>query len=240
MINEFFDRYALGARVVPAAWVVLPALVAAMTTMPETREVPLLFLAVAAIGLIFLAEGVRDRGRRAEVYLFDRWGGAPTVRRLRFSSASDPRAVTALHERLSVATGVVLPDADAEMADPAAADLVYGRAVEAARERTRAGHPVVFSELTTYGRRRNTWAMRGLGRIVAVVGLVVCAISIVLEVTAGALETGSVIGFAAECMLVAHWFVVVREAWVSAAADRYADALFSAVCGSPSHPLVSA
>lgn len=231
LIQDLLDRYALSARVAPGLWALMPACIAALALAPELRSAggSALLAVLAVVGTVFLADLVRDRGKAAETELFARWGGAPTTRRLRHRSARDKRALGELHERIRTATGRDLPDGGTEHNDPNQADRVYSEAVSVLRERTRTGYPVVFAELTSYGRKRNTWAIRHLGRATSVVGAAMCVAGVAYPPFRAALGLPWAGGAAAlELLLIFYWFAEVREQWVKDAAERYADALFGA------------
>lgn len=227
------DRYSREARLFPGLLVVLPVAVSVFALFPSFQEVvPAALLGVGGIvGAVVLTHLVRQRGKEAERRLFRQWGGASTTRRLRFLGASDPGNVARLHEDLEAATGRRLPDRETERSDPRAADEEYRRAVALLREQTRDANrfPVVFAENISYGFRRNSWAMRYVGRGLST-GLLLAAAIILLTPalrtefgTAGpALTAGVNLG------LLWFWSAVVTEEWVRDAADLYGNALFQA------------
>ena len=105
-------------------------------------------------------------GKRNEAKLWTSWGGAPTTQRLRFFT---PDANAALVERrhrvLSELDPTLdLPTAQAEAADPEAADDAYEVATKWLIGRTRDSEefPLLFKENVSYGFRRNLWGLKPL------------------------------------------------------------------------------
>ncbi|MEV4422476.1 hypothetical protein AB0L40_21240 [Patulibacter sp. NPDC049589] len=177
---------------------------------------------LGVVGVV-VCGAVRDRGRAIQPTLWRSWGGAPTIRRLRWRDAGGTDAVARLHERLGRVLVDPLPTRDEEQADPAGADRRYDEAVAELRERTREGFPLVLAENAEYGFRRNTLGLRpiALGLCVAVI-----ATSLLLELT-----TGEVRFVASAAWALANgcaWYLRVSDRWVRKAADLYADRLLDA------------
>src|SRR5215218_2470048 len=127
------DAYARKARLYPALLAALPALllVGAGATTP-TRSGSLLAMTVGVLGVVVCGL-VRDAGRRLQPAMWTRWGGSPTVARLRHRP-QDGGAVKRLHTRVEAVTGLALPTADEQSTDPAAADARLDEAVGILRE----------------------------------------------------------------------------------------------------------
>ena len=126
-------------------------------------------------------------------------------------------------------TGVALPTAKVEAADPAEADDVYEDAVARMREMTRdhARFPRVYSELVQYGTARNLYGMRPTGLSVAAIvflAVAVLAALTVLQVLTVSWWSLGVAG-AGALILGAVWLLRITPSYVRPAADRYADAL---------------
>ena len=179
---KLFDRYDLCARIAPGVMAVLPVMGALAVHVPISLPGSASHLALyvaAAAGLAWvLGAWARGRGRRAQERLVAKWGGMPTELLLRHG---DPRieAVTKAryHAALqSMAPGNLMPTAEEEAADPAAALQVYRSAVRRLIEsRRQASDSLVLAENANYGFWRNLHGSRlpalmlGVGAALAVV-----------------------------------------------------------------------
>src|SRR5438128_11014775 len=104
-----FDPYVWRARRAPAVVAAVPAL-AVLGASAFTPEATLRYLGftLGSIGLVVCGL-VRDAGRGLQSSLWARWGGSPTIRRLRWRNAVDSEAVRRLHDRLSWLVDEPLP-----------------------------------------------------------------------------------------------------------------------------------
>ena len=173
----------------------------------------------------------RAAGRRKEPALFAEWGGSPAVTLLRHRSNANETALARRHQVVEAATGVELPDAAAEEADPARADEAYEAAVGVLRELTRdqKEFPLVFDELCHYGFRRNLWGRRAFGIV----------LSLAIAAAAGALllvelfrETPfspwtTAVAFFFALITLALWLFMVTPEWVKEAGFAYAERLLA-------------
>jgi hypothetical protein len=156
------DAYTARARLAPTLITALPAVALLAGGLLAPGQVARLGSAAIGAVLVLASHLARDAGRRHEERLWQSWGGAPTLRRLRFRGGGHPTQVAALHARIEHVLGPPLPDADAEDADPDGADAAYNDAVRRLRNRVRGDRqhfPLVFEENVNYGFRRN---LRGL------------------------------------------------------------------------------
>lgn len=226
------DTYILRARFAPALLVAVPGLALLIAGLVSTTTLGrIVGLCSGAIG-VMIAGLVRDRGRRLQPRLWDRWGGPPTQRRLRWIGGLSIDSVERLHSRVEAVTGDALPDASSEAADPADADRRYDDAIEYLREatRNRRDFGLVFAENVDYGFRRNTLGLRWLG---IGINLACAAIAVAfLVVGSGALVLRAERWGAAMALCglgAAFWIFGVNEKWVRTAAENYADQLFGAL-----------
>lgn len=225
-----FDSYSRTARLAPAVLAALPAIAILLAGVTSTSAL----LRVAGflggcVGLAVVAL-VRDRGRHVQESLWRAWGGAPTTRRLRWREGATAD-VAALHARVARASGLTLPDAQAEERDPDGADARYDEAVEVLRELTRDRNRfnLVFAENVNYGWRRNCYGLRPAAIAIAVVALVVSACVIVFA--GGTFHHRAARwapAFGVSLAVLLWWTLVVTEGWVRKAAELYADRLFEA------------
>ncbi|QHC57536.1 hypothetical protein [Rathayibacter sp. VKM Ac-2760] len=218
----------------PALAVLAPVTLAAVVVF-RVDDLPRSLLTVAAATGFHLVvlRLVRDRGNQVQARLWERWGGQPTAARLRWRSTQDHSAHGELHRRIQRVTGVQLPTASAEHADPGRADAAYERAVAQLRELTRdhARHHRVFTELLEYSAARNLLGVKPLGLVVAVVVAVLSGAAAALT-AAGAMGWSwppIVLSGGGAVLAAVVWLVVVTPAYVESSAARYADALLGAV-----------
>jgi len=80
------DAYNRKARLTPAILAALPGLLFLVATAVKPTPESSLGAAVLAALMLLICALVRDRGRRIESGLGERWGGPPTSLRLRWRS----------------------------------------------------------------------------------------------------------------------------------------------------------
>ncbi len=232
------DAYDRKARLYPAACVILPItlLTLLLFSLPQWWSGLIGFLAAGGLHIPVLL-AVRDLGAREQDGLWTSWGGAPTTVRLRWATAQNYLIQQQRHDDVQAATGVRLPTEKEESADLAAADSAYEAAAERLRQATRSQQdfPLVKTELTNYGYRRNLYGCRHIGIGVAFLALL-------LEVILAILGWCEVIGVPPALMLAAGgvslvwatgWNYLVTPDFVRRDADRYADALINAASKIP-------
>lgn len=218
-----FDAYTRQARLAPALLAGAPALVLALCGAVRLDQNNSMLMAVLGVVGLVVCGVVRERGRTVQVALWQRWGGPPTTRLLRWRDAADSQTHARLLARVEKGTGVPMPSPEAEAADPQAADRAYERAVADLRARTRDldRFSLLGKENAEYGFRRNCLGLRPVGLGVA---CVVLALSVVMVVL-GAHQQRFVVSAAVAALVGFVWLRVVSGRWVRAAADRYAERL---------------
>jgi hypothetical protein len=224
------DSYNRTARLGPAFLAALPALafLAAGITSPST-VLRLVGLVGGGLGLV-LATLVRDRGRSIQARLWDKWGGPPAARRLRWTEGTASE-VARLHTRVERATGLTLPDSAEEHSDTIQAEARYEEAVAALREltRDRERFRLVFEENLSYGWHRNCYGVRPIG--ITIAGLTIIGATSTLLLANGTFAARAVRwtpALAISVLALAWWAVVVSEGWVRKASDTYTDRLYEA------------
>jgi hypothetical protein len=193
---------------------------------------------LAACGAPYLAaQWGRTAGRRKEPQLWALWGGSPTTRLLRFASGEATATVEHRHENVTRATGIHLPTATEETANPAQADAVYDNAITTLKEQTRdkATFPLVFGENINYGFRRNLWGRKPIGLSVSIVtGLIAAAVLVASYFNDDhqfAIASAVAFGYAVLACLV--WWLTVTPDWVKESADAYARRLIESTVRVP-------
>jgi len=226
------DFYKLYARVLPVYIVLLPGGIAAKFWLANSS---ILGSVVALIGgplcLAFLAaEMGRDAGHRKQRDLWERWGGSPSVQRLRHRNAEvNPVVRTRLHRKLlKLVPDVTLPTAAEESADPLAADHAYDACVQVliARTRDTRRFRLLYKENVSYGFRRNLWGLKPVGLMLAVLGTV--ATSLFAWRALPNLAPDIPAALITHAGLILFWLVIVTREWVRVPADAYASRLFEA------------
>lgn len=188
--------------------------------------------ALAAFGVL-LSHLARDQGKRKEHTLFAMWGGPPTTRFLRRQDKTLPDATKErYHARLAtLIPGIELPSIRSERARPEGADGIYVSCVDWLREKTRnlEKFRLIFEENVGYGFRRNLWAMKPAGVLLSIVGIIIGAIRLGLDVLDGKSPTiESIIALAISIPLLVWWCARIRPPWVAQGADAYAKRLLAA------------
>ncbi len=231
------DSYDRRARLEPAFVILIPVGIAALLIYPEIES-----LAVSAValftylgGLRLLVQLARDRGKRKEPWLFERWGGKPSVALLRFC---DPRLPRATKERYRASLeariqGLRLPSERQEKANLRKADEAY-ESVTAwllARTRDPRRFRLLFSENKNYGFRRNLWGLKRIGLAIDAIILVGLIASVLYRMEVGLLPSLSELSvplwlcFGVTALHLIVLAAVVTPSWVRLAADAYAQRL---------------
>lgn len=233
MTDRSYERV---TQLYPAAAVLAPITVLVAVTFRGADPLDLLRSIVgvcAAAGFHLVAmRVVRDRGNAVQEGLWRRWGGKPTVQKMRWSSGSEAE-IRRLHQQLRSFAGVKLPTPRLEASDLRAADQSYEQAGRVLRERTRdhSRYPRVWSELKQYGAARNLYGAKPAALLLAVV---VCGVSGVLTYL-GAIHSWTLdwwapaLSGAFAFLAIVAWSTIITERFVRTAADRYSDALLACV-----------
>jgi hypothetical protein len=225
------DAYTWRARVAPVLLVISPAFVLMVTTAAAQFKAAFTSASVVALLTLVAAQVGRDGGRELQPALWQKWGGAPTLRLLRFSGGEPAKRVERRHASIEVATGHRLPTAAEEAADPSAADVEYEDALTVLRNLTRdeAEHKLVFAENVNYGFRRNTLGLRpwGIASAVLVLAIAVGVFLLSHKTASDRLAAVGPAGMWAVLSLVFFGFIVSDE-WVRLPADAYAERLVGA------------
>jgi hypothetical protein len=171
---QYLDEYDFRARLVPSIFVTLPAIFAVLALLPSWRG----FLVAPAIEValvLVLVRIARDEGKKLEPQVVREWDGPPTTRYLRHRTDEIEQPLRDRYRAaISKATGINLPDAAAEAANPAGADALYASAIAVFRDqrRDKKKYPLIFAENCNYGMMRNLLGLRSTGLAMAAV----CAI----------------------------------------------------------------
>lgn len=169
------DPYERKARITPGLLVVLPILVPLVSVYGAKH--PVLTAVVGLLGgcgvTYALGSIARGRGKNLEERLVRSWGGMPTTLLLRHRDDSlDRVSKERYHEAIRSKLGIKTPTSEQEAADPAKADDVYVGATRRLRELTRGDKKLLLKENIAYGFHRNMLAMKPVGVLSSVIGIV--------------------------------------------------------------------
>lgn len=227
MINDWFDRYSLQARLAPALLTLFPAILLVALQFPELYQTAAGLVGLALIcGVLTLASHfARARGKRVEKRLNDNWGGRPTTRfLLNVNSELDETT----HNRYLSFFSRKIPDWSLGEDKRASIESAVRWLLEKTRDTATYG--LVFKENISYGFRRNCLGMKPVGSVIALLCSGYWTAQAYGRYTASAdilpLQIG---GFGVSVLLLLWWVFVVSDEWVKEAGDAYAKALLGSV-----------
>lgn len=232
------DSYSLKARLFPAFIMLSPIALGAIAWAPD-GNLPLgsMLGLLGSGGLsVLLAEFVRDIGKEKEPVLWRSWGGAPTTQLLRHRNTSiNPHIRQKWRSQIEQITDTTLPTLAEEADDPNGTDQIYEAAVLHLREIKREGADLALKENTSYGFRRNLWAIRSAGITICVIGLLSCAVATGFRAMKGSQELTDqppIICATVIAFLLVMWVVRVTPTWVRTTAFEYANRLLGSMLSS--------
>lgn len=178
-LNTIFDNlkdpYDRKARTFPGLMAVLPLLVPLLWIFgPKSPVLTSLLGLVAGCGAIYaLGSIARGRGKRLEDKLVKSWGGMPTTLILRHRDTFlDSVSKKRYHDEIKAKLKITVSTAAEEAENPAAADDIYIGATRQLRELTRGTtNALLLKENIAYGFHRNMLAMRPVGILTCVLGV---------------------------------------------------------------------
>lgn len=241
MLSGTFDAYGRAARLTPALITLLPAIVAVAVWTPVLYDfaVDIVVTGVACSLTVPMMHMARYLGRNAERQLFEKWGGKPTSLWLLRSDSNIDELTKARYRRYLEENvgGWKAPSRPEEAADQQAAISTYDSAVQRLKEgtrdrRDRPHFDLVFKENVSYGFRRNTYGLRWIGRLVAVLCVAVNGGSLYFSACVKG-DPVSILGAGSLLfsLVMTIFWLWVNQRWVRDAANGYARALL-AVCDS--------
>lgn len=230
------DTYSMRARLYPAILCLLPVLILAFYHVVALRQYYHLITALLSVGLFsfLLSQIGRDLGKKAEDPLFAALGGKPSTVMLRHSngrldSITKARYHQYLEQRIP---GISLPTEQDELGDLRAADKVYESCIRYLISQTRdiTKYSLLFKENTSYGFRRNLWAMKSWA--LAVISLCIFIHTLILLSVHPLLSQVNPYEWGVYLILLGcalFWFLVVSKEWVRIPAEAYAERLFETI-----------
>lgn len=233
MINleKITGSYEMRARLYPSLLCLLPIIIGIFLSFPSLYKTLSGFVALAAaFGMLQLfAHLARDRGKRLERKLFEKWGGMPSVIIFRYSDSSVPTpAKRRYHQIISSKSGINAPTQEFETASPGEADAIYQSWSDYLRAKTRdtTKFPMIFQENINYGFRRNLLGLKWFCISSGVVSLALIAIPIYKSGTYTEIQIGVALAIIAYLLL---FVFVINGNWVKVAAYAYARQLIESI-----------
>ncbi len=172
------DEYDRKARLIPGTLLGFPVAVAVVAL--GLKSQPVIAFAVGLLsgigGIYVIVNAVRTRGVPTQESLFQERGGAPTTHALRHTDSEWPDARrNQWRSDLAKATGISLPTAAQENADPTGADGTIETAIARLRKLTsdKRKFGLVFQENRNFGYERNILALRPIALPVCLVCLLI-------------------------------------------------------------------
>lgn len=229
LVNAF-DTYERKARLYPMLLVLLPAVLGAASWLPAGVDIEgLLGGTVTGVVLAaFLGQLARDQGKKREPELFRDWGGKPSARALSYEGQFfDAKTLHRMHRSLhgmdSELTFPENPEEEAAERDSAFTSYESASEMLLSHTRDRERFWLVFSENVNYGYRRNLWAMKGPGLLLAVLGAGAGIVRLaVVVVTDSPMVWTALASSLLGVILGSVWSARVTKGWVRLAADAFA------------------
>jgi hypothetical protein len=176
ILDNVKDPYDRTARTFPGLLTALPLLVPLLWIFgPKSPILTSLLGLVAGCGTIYaLGSVARGRGKRLEDKLVKDWGGMPTTLILRHRDTFlDSVSKKRYHDEIKAKLKITVPTAAEESLNTVAADDIYIGATRHLRELTRGkANALLLKENIAYGFHRNMLAMRPVGILTCMLGIV--------------------------------------------------------------------
>ena len=227
MINDWFDKYSLQARLAPALLTLFPAILLLAIEFPHLYQTAagLVSLVLICGVLTLVSHFARTRGKKVEQRLNTKWGGRPTTRFLLNANGElDDRT----YNRYLTFFSQKIPNWG--LGENKREDLES--AVRWLLERTRdtATYGLVFKENISYGFRRNCLGMKPVGLFI----VILCSVYWLLQIQAEYTSLHEVLplhmgGLGIAILLLLWWMFVVGDDWVQEAGNAYAKTLLGSI-----------
>ena len=235
---KLVDQYTFKARLLPMFVLLLPIALGSIAVLPVASVMSAVFALLGTFSAqtvltMLFAELGRDAGKKRERYLFQLWGGTPTDMILAGRGSTLERTTVARYKvRLAeLIPQMVFPSAEEEQKDPGHARDIFRSCAQFLRERTRdtTTFAILFSENMSYGFRRNLWAMKPAGVVIALAGTAISAMALVAHIDVSYAAVVATVATILNTSLLVWWLIRITPTWVRIPADAYAQALFAAV-----------
>ena len=227
MINDWFDKYSLQARLAPALLTLFPIILLAAIQFPQLYETAagLVGLLVACGVLTIASHFARTRGRSVEKRLNKKWGSRPTTR---FLVNEDSELDAGTRRRYVIYFSQHIPDWHLGENPKDDFDSAVRWLLEKTRDTTVFG--LIFKENISYGFRRNCLGMKPFGLTIAFLCTAYWGFQTYSQYIAEShIELITATGLSVSILLFLWWLFVVGEGWVEDAGNAYAKALLGSI-----------
>lgn len=227
MINDWFDRYSLQARLAPALLSLFPAIFLIALVFPQLYEIGTGLVGLALVcGVLTLASHfARTRGKKVEQHLNAKWGGRPTTR---FLFNENEHLDSRTRKRYLSYFSQNIPDWEVGECPESDIDSAVRWLLEKTRDTTKYG--LIFKENISYGFRRNCLGMKPIGLFFSGVCILFWLIQIYDSFSVlTEIDPIQSFGLFITLLILSWWLLVVREGWVKEAGDAYARALLGSI-----------
>lgn len=226
------DHYQRAAHLNPAILAVLPVFVTLALWLPrETALLGGLISVASSVALaVLLMQFGRARGRQIQARMTSKIGGLASTRALRHGDPMIAQASRARYHAFLGASGLIMPSADEQRADPAGADDRYRAAADWLREQTRdpKKFAMLHGENRAYGFRRNLLGLRPIGLLL--IGISLMGNGASLYFWGAQDQTREIAGAILAVLLLVGglvWLLVVTEGFVEDASRSYTERLLA-------------
>jgi hypothetical protein len=228
------DSYSRNARLYPAILILAPLLMLPIVLASSEKLAGFAIIGLIAAAVLFPLMGwIRERGTKLQPTLYAEWGAVPTTRMLHWEDRTIDETTKTRYYKFFEDNKVVIPTPEQQKKEQAESNNKLASAVKYLIENRR-GNSLVVAENASYGFRRNLYAVRWVGVIIAGLAAIVNAWPL-FELLGSAsvssfadfqqqVEMDSLFGLAVDLLLLL-FFITRSKPWIKNAADTYALAL---------------
>lgn len=234
IINNI-SEYELKARIFPASLTILPLVITLLILFPELINLgsSLIILGILIILLFFLGKLARERGKKVQHKLIQKWGSLPTTLYLsHLDNTLDIETKKRYHDYLEKnIEGLELPSQAEEIEKPKYSQDKYESAVKWLLENTRdtKDFSLLYQDNINYGYSRNMLGMKPLGVVISVISFVLNFYLLYSQSYPYITENtvGIIISIMISFAFIIIWIFFVNEKWVKSTSKAYARTLLS-------------
>lgn len=234
-IISSFNEYELKARIFPASLTILPFVITILLWFPQiiSLESSLLISIISIIILFFLGKLAREKGKKVQSKLIQKWGSLPATLQLsHLDNTIDIETKKRYHDYLQKnIEGLKLPSRSEEIKNPKSSRNKYESAVKWLIENTRdtKKFPLLYQDNINYGYSRNMLGLKWLGMIISIFSL---ALNFYLLYSLNyksidKVNVNIIISISINSFIIIIWTFFVNEKWVKSTAEAYARTLLS-------------
>lgn len=231
------DKYSVNARIYPIVILLLPIVILGIAYSIQFEQYLQILstLGVSAALTYFMSQLGRDRGKNAELTLWSKCGGMPSVQLLRYSNNSiDSIRKDRYHNRMlelsPVEEGIDFKEDD---------ELEHLNEIYRAwskylitKTRDTKQFSLIFKENISYGFRRNIWGLKPIAIPIILISLVANYLFQAVTIGYSNFSLFPAEFHASEILLIILlilWVFVITSDWIKIPAFAYATRLFEAI-----------